>query len=269
MAQIIPDNSQADTCWIAAAAADTGPSHLRDQMPCQDFCDVVIGSSGLVVAALADGLGSEPCAEDGARIAVDCAVAKLVVEEESLLSGDESEIRDICTAALTEAIDAINQQASDSSREVTDYSCTLIVIAMAPSFIASICIGDGFVIWRPAQEQEYQLLLGPEKGEFFNEVQPITTMDMSRDVRFELRREPPGLVLASSDGLLDLALKADDGMWLVHTPFCDFTESLVRRSDFSDELLLALYRHPQVVERNGDDKSLVVVATREGLKTNC
>ncbi len=55
-------------------ASVAGPYHIKHGIPCQDACYVAYGSDGIVVAAVADGLGSELHSDVGATIASEIAV---------------------------------------------------------------------------------------------------------------------------------------------------------------------------------------------------
>ena len=247
--------------WTALAAAEIGAAHVKRQMPCQDACAIVVRRTGLVLGALSDGVGSASQSEVGARLAIASALKAMIEEaRERTLRDAQPPPRDVFERALGRAVEAIRRCAVAAQREEGDYACTLILLAVAPTWIAALSVGDGFVAWRPADSPEHQVLLPPEKGEFVNYTTAITSMNASESVRFEIRQQPPAFAMASSDGLLYLALKSES--WQPHAPFFQFLESQARRSDMSLELLRALLRHPQVAELSDDDKSLLIVSSR-------
>lgn len=60
-------------CWYATSVA--GPSHEERGISCQDSWRVVC-VDGFVVAAVADGVGSESHADEGSRVSADSAVSR-------------------------------------------------------------------------------------------------------------------------------------------------------------------------------------------------
>jgi hypothetical protein len=181
-------------------------------------------------------------------------------EQQRTLTDTQPPPRDAFERALGCAVEAIRRRAAAQEREESDYACTLILLAVAPTWIAAMSVGDGFVAWRPAASPEHEVLVPPEKGEFVNYTTAITSTNVLESVRFEVRQCPPAFAMASSDGLLYLALKSET--WVPHAPFFQFLESQIRRPEVGPELLGALLRHPQVAELSDDDKSLLIVSSR-------
>jgi len=73
-------------CKIAAASV-VGTSHLESQIPCQDYAAGVNGQS-VAAIALADGAGSSPHSQTGARIVVTDILELLQTDFHSFLALD-------------------------------------------------------------------------------------------------------------------------------------------------------------------------------------
>jgi hypothetical protein len=248
--------------WTALAAKEIGESHVRKQMPCQDYCCIDEAPNGTVLGALSDGIGSAAHAEEGAELAVYTAFGHLWQNQEAIVDGGEKTIRAICAAAMELAADAIRAEARKKGKDPDDFACTLILLIVRPQWIAAMGVGDGFITWRPADSSEHEVLIAPEKGEFVNYADAIPSADLATCARFAFRdKKPPAFALASSDGLLYLALQSQT--WKPHAPFFQFVESLTRRPDVSKELVNALLRSPKVAELSDDDKSLLIVCAKE------
>ena len=67
--------------WKAVARSATGASHLKQQIPCQDYggCKVL---NDVIIGAIADGAGSAKYADIGAQLAVKTVLGYLTGVEE-------------------------------------------------------------------------------------------------------------------------------------------------------------------------------------------
>jgi hypothetical protein len=223
---------------------------------------------------MADGLGSAAYSEAGAQRAVETTLEFLRGESARLLGASDEIIRSICQKAVITAAEAVKSLPYDNLQQThinenvrpcdanaaDQYACTLTILLIAPHWIAAMLVGDGFVVWRPADSVAHQVFVAPEKGEFVNYTATITGSGLESAMRFELRRESPGFATASSDGLLYLALKSE--VWTPHQPFFQFIESFARHAHASEDHLRELLGDPKVNELTDDDKSLLLVGAR-------
>lgn len=247
--------------WVALAASEIGTSHKRKHLPCQDASRIVVARGGLVVGAIADGIGSAEQSEMGSRLAVETASDYLLDRAPELVAKHGKTVRDHCLQALAKAAEAIKACAARHKRSADDYACTLILVLAAPDWLAALSIGDGFVVWRAANSESHEVLIPPDKSEFVNYTSSITGSDTQETLRFEFRQEAPGFVLASSDGLLYLVLES--GTWKPHPPFFNFIESYIARDDMTSDKLRKLLADPQINALTDDDKTLLLACSRE------
>jgi hypothetical protein len=247
--------------WIALAASEIGTSHKRKHLPCQDASRIAVARGGMVVGAIADGLGSSEHSDIGSKLAVDTALEYLLDRVPELLSRRGKLAREHCLHALARAAAAIKHCAAKHKRSVDDYACTLILVLAAPDWTAGLSVGDGFVVWRDARSDVHEVLIPPDKSEFVNYTSSITGSDIHDAVRFEFRHRPAGFVLASSDGLLYLVLESET--WKPHPPFFTFIESYIARADMTNDKLRKLLADPQINALTDDDKTLLLACSRE------
>jgi hypothetical protein len=247
--------------WIALAASEIGTSHKRKHLPCQDSSRITVARGGLVVGAIADGIGSAEHADVGSKLAVETASDYLLNRVPELLARRGKSAREHCLQALTKAAEAIKACAARHKRSGDDYGCTLILVLVAPDWLASLSVGDGFVAWRAAKSQAHEVLIPPDKSEFVNYTSSITSSDIQETLRFEFRNEAPAFVLASSDGLLYLVLESET--WKPHPPFFNFIESYITRDDMTSDKLRKLLADPQINALTDDDKTLLLACSCE------
>ena len=100
-----------------------GPSHLAGGVPCQDACCVANLGGGLVVAAVADGLGSESRSDVGSRVACEGAVAFCARSIGSC--GDDGAVLDLMVQAFYRAYDAVLATAAEAGESAGEYDSTL------------------------------------------------------------------------------------------------------------------------------------------------
>lgn len=247
--------------WIALAASEIGTSHKRKDLPCQDASRVDITRAGLVIGAVADGIGSAQHSDVGSRLAVNAAVEYLLQHGTDLLASHGRSARDHCRHALKAAAQVIKAHAEKQNGNTDDYACTLLMLLAAPDWLAALSVGDGFVVWRPASSDEHEVLIPPDKTEFVNYTHSITSSDIMETCRFELRSEPPAFGLVSTDGLLYLVLENET--WKPHPPFFNFIETYIVGKDINNDTLRKLLADPQINALTDDDKTLLLACSRE------
>jgi hypothetical protein len=250
--------------WIALAASEIGTSHKRKHLPCQDASHVTVARGGLVVGAIADGIGSAVHSDVGSKLAVETASAYLLERAAELLARRGKTAREHCLGALAKAAEALRSCAARHKCSPDDYGCTLILVLAAPDWLAALSVGDGFVVWRDAGSDAHEVLIPPDKSEFVNYTSSITSSDTQETLRFEFCHAAPAFVLASSDGLLYLVLESET--WKPHPPFFNFIESYIARDEVTNDKLRKLLADPQINALTDDDKTLLLACSREHMQ---
>ena len=84
------ESQMPENCWRVIAASVAGASHEKLGLPCQDASKWTALDQAMLVAAVADGVGSAPLAEIGSAIAVESALA-YVAEKDCLPRASEDD----------------------------------------------------------------------------------------------------------------------------------------------------------------------------------
>src|SRR5438270_66790 len=134
---------------VVLAATRVGGSHEAVGVPCQDAYAWAEAGGGVLVIAVADGLGTAPRSDEGAAIAVEAAVNGALAARAALEAHAEE-----CAVALS------------------DLASTLVFVAVKEGTVCVAQVGDGAVVAEVAEG--LALVSGPDHGEYVNEVVPLT-----------------------------------------------------------------------------------------------
>lgn len=100
-----------------------GPYHLKKGIPCQDACCIRETPDGVVIAAVADGLGSEAYSDKGAKVSSNFFANYCSKHYKAGMT--EEEILNLLKSAYTKAYLQVQKVADREGREVDQYDCTL------------------------------------------------------------------------------------------------------------------------------------------------
>ena len=243
--------------WKAIARSATGTSHLKQQIPCQDYggCKVL---DRAIIGAVADGAGSAIHADVGAKLAVDTVLECLTKENFSGLPPDEEEARGLFTQVVRKVIATLEAQAISQGYAIAELSCTLLAFIATPTWVAAMQIGDGFIVLR-CQHEQPQLLFSPDKGEYINETTFVTSATALAGMKVDVRSHQPEFICAATDGLERVAIRMSD--WTPFTPFFQPLEQYLREAsdlEQEDEYLIHFLDSDRLNARTDDDKTLLL-----------
>jgi len=249
--------------WQVVHARAIGTSHINSGMPCQDAAGWRRLPSGFLAIALADGAGSAPQAETGAKLAVAMSLAALenIPANGNTFSADTwaGHIR----TAFESARAALEDEALSSGASFRNYATTLICVIAGRDGLVIGQVGDGAVVARTPLGDLFTLT-EPQRGEYANETIFLTMPDALDRGNFQaIELDLAGLAVMS-DGLIRLALKMPD-----YSPFPPFFAPLwafAARSESSqayNQKLVDFLKSDRVCNRTDDDKSLVIAVLPE------
>src|SRR6266404_3827871 len=155
----------------AFGASVIGPLHVQKGIPCQDACAYEVLVPSVVMAAVADGLGSAPKSEVGACTAVAAALEK-VRERVKSQQSEQYPLSDIIREAFMFARHRLEDKATQEGWNLRDLACTLIVAVGSGNSIAVGHVGDGAVVAQVGDA--LSLVSSPGESEYANEVTPLT-----------------------------------------------------------------------------------------------
>ena len=192
--------------WRTAHASVIGTSHLASGNPCQDAgrCEVVQAEDGsdILLAAVADGAGSAPCSDTGARMTVDAFLSTfrlLVAENSDLGNLDRQRVEE--WLGRTRADLATTAEAEE--RPLSDYACTFLGAIVGPGRAMFVQVGDGAIVVRDAGADGLSWVFWPQNGEFAN----TTKQKPLPRVWERARKRTPALRFGGRDGWLEPRLK--------------------------------------------------------------
>lgn len=252
--------------WKAVARSATGTSHLKQQIPCQDYGDCKV-LNDVIIGAVADGAGSAKYADIGAKIAVKTALRYLTGVEEWLQKRkrfwqlnpqplSEEQARKLFAKTVKKVVTALEKQAASKDYSVNDLACTLLVVVATPNWVAAMQIGDGFIAVR-CHKEEPQLLFAPDKGEYINETTFVTSANALDAMRVGVRSHKPEFICAATDGLERVAIRMSD--WTPFAPFFQPPEEYLRETsnpEQEDEYLINFLDSDRLNSRTDNDKTL-------------
>ncbi|WP_080798053.1 protein phosphatase 2C domain-containing protein [Arabiibacter massiliensis] len=171
-----------------------GPSHIENETPCQDAF-AVAEAGGDVIAAVADGLGSESHSDRGARVAADAAVAHVASGLAACAGPDDEEA--LLRAAFGAAYDAVLDEAARTGEPPGEMDCTLCLAVFDGSRVAFGQSGDSGLVVAHA-DGSYEALTRMQRDDE-GRVYPLCFAE-----RWEFDRcGDAAVVLLCTDGVLE------------------------------------------------------------------
>ncbi len=249
------------TVWRHLAHSLQGISHSAEGTPCQDNHAVRIlseGSSGTLVACVADGAGSAKHGREGSAIACERIVENAAAYFESHDGFDSIESSDI-EGWCDDARRKIEEDAKARVCSTREFATTLCVALVSPTRSCFFQIGDGAMIL--GSSGVYGVIFWPQSGEYANTTNFLTAADYQDHLEFLAITGPFADLALFTDGLERLALAFDNQT--PHPPFFEPLFQALRSSHQSEALsndLRQFLQSPSVQARSDDDKTLVLAS---------
>jgi serine/threonine protein phosphatase PrpC len=252
--------------WRIAGASVRGSSHEKLGLPCQDAHEWTIHPNGTIIAAVADGAGSAPLAEVGAKLACK-EVVRLIGDRLNALSHPEAmkdeQWKELLTQSVTATRAAIELEAESRSARTADLATTLLVAAAREDFVAAMQIGDGAII-AAESEDTVHCVSRPSQSEYVNETSFLTSPTALAEGAPVIWRGQVVHLALLSDGLQMAALRMPEaephpGFF---APLFRFVRSQQNAVSASAELVDFL-NSPRLRERTDDDVTLVLATLKD------
>jgi serine/threonine protein phosphatase PrpC len=149
----------------------TGKTHLAaGEKICQDAHGVKQLGKNLIVAAIADGLGSARHSETGAQAAVDIVLR--FVEKYLPLQWHDASLMSLLQTAYNAALRVIYRIAEKQRHDIKEYDTTLTAVIYNGTNAVYGHVGDGGIV-ALSKWGEYSVLTTAQKGEEHNVVVPL------------------------------------------------------------------------------------------------
>jgi hypothetical protein len=210
-----------------------------------------------LVAALADGAGSAPESETGAKTAVQSVADHFRNMIQVGPIGAEA-----MDWLFKNARDAVRVAAEGLRRPVAELACTLAVVLISKDTFCAAQVGDGLVVARWADDGAIRNVATAMRGEYANEVTFLTSGESLP--AFDILEVPAVQIDAfclSSDGLRLVITETG----VLGEPFIPFyTDAFSAVGSGASEASIEAFLH-EVDDRTGDDKSLLLGVRRTGV----
>jgi hypothetical protein len=247
--------------WKAIVHSAIGTRHEQRGQPCQDYGSYRTAGPYLL-GAVADGAGSAKHSDIGAEVAVESALnvlAQTFQENPDLSHAAMKDAAiDLFTQAYMSALEALQNKTVEMDCDLRDLGCTLLAFVAAPTWVAAMQIGDGFILLRSDPRASYRLLFAPDKGEFINETVFVTTPQAVDFLSVGVEMAESPFVCAATDGLERVAIRLQD--WQPFEPFFTPFEACLRQLSTQDErdaYLQTFLESDRLNAKTDDDKTLL------------
>lgn len=253
--------------WRVARASRQGSKNLAREQECQDHSICVLLPSlnpDAIVAAVADGIGSAPLSDRGARIATNVAVfiaSHLLSQEPYPLLNHRMET--ILYTAMLSARQRIEHVAQRDNLYHNDLATTLLLAVHADDLLGTAQIGDGAAVVSTG-EGSFKTFTRPQKGEYSNETNSVTSRRSLQLCNIDIAQPPEPLrtLALMTDGVVSISL--DSRELTPHQPFFETMANWLRehpeRPHPNRELGDLL--QSEKIRSKTDDDTTMILATR-------
>ena len=249
----------------------TGESHVKNETECQDYSGFEVVGDRIVLAAIADGVGSCIHSDWGARVAVSESLQYMknyftaALEKHDFVFDDVLAMGPLLQETMHRALRKINEKADEFN--VLDYAMhtTLTIAAYDGKTLYFAHAGDdGIVILQ--DDGGYKMITHRHKGAEASSVFPLqstTTWQYGKEMHIA------GFVMAT-DGLLDYFVRSafeDNRVFfpfirpILFTPIEDPKQAETLHHDLEDFL-----NSPRLRKAVGDDLSLIGVVNEKKMQ---
>lgn len=253
--------------WQIIKKSVKGTSHETTGKPCQDYANYKI-INNILIGAVSDGAGSAKKSEIGSKLAVKKTLEYLTEYINKYPNLDQSpfseeQARSLFTNTTNQVIANLKEQAG-KGYQFKDLSCTLLAFIVTPNWLTAMQIGDGFVVIRLQNEQDYQLLFQPSKGEYANTTTFLTSSNAMEDLQVTVINKPVEFIFASTDGLEKLALEYKNRTYKAFPKFFQPIEDDIKTDYEKEKIDIPLWLNSeQVNNRTDDDKTVLIALNNE------
>lgn len=248
--------------WAAAQA--TGNAHIAEALPLQDAkaLRLIEGADGhtWIAAAVADGAGSAPLADIGARAA---SAAFVSAVSSALRVLPKPDLVRIAFNAMATARIVLDRIAKTRKVPVSDLATTLLGCITRGEETVVVQIGDGVIVVGPP----WRVALRPQRGEYVNTANFLSQDDWREQIEIGVITEAVGTVVLVTDGIEELVVSP--ARLEPHSAFFEYLSEGLRASlaDTRERReasgvsawLQGFLESPAVRSRTDDDTSIIAI----------
>jgi hypothetical protein len=253
------DPDLAASKWIVVGASVQGTSHIKIPLPCQDAHAYKAIHDSILVAAVADGLGSAMYAQAGAQLAAARAVTFVEQALTAAVPSDEAAWIQLARDCFLSACARLEEEALKNQAVLRDYSTTLILAILTSDWLITGHIGDGATV-ASLEDGSLVLVSQAQNEEYVNVTFPLTMPDMIHIAEFKACPMRVKALALMSDGMQQVSIHTAD-----NTPHPPFFEPLFRQLPGVKDMhkasqnLAEFMASDQICAHTDDDKTLLLI----------
>lgn len=249
--------------WQGVSVFTRGRKHACEGQPCQDYGKFIKRLTGskkepVFLACIADGASFAKHGHLGARIAVRTALRSF----SSFIKATTELNKDTLDQQFFKVISSIQTKQKKAAKNYKvlpyDFSTTVLFTLLTPNSFFSAQIGDGFILVKEKDQNKYDLVFSPAKGNHINETHFLPLMN-SQGVQSTFKKKLVDFCLLSTDGIENVAFKMST--WEPSESFFSPLEKHARSKISQKNLerdLLHFLRGKKLQDKNQDDKTLLM-----------
>ena len=244
--------------FYAYGVSMQGAYHIKNDVVCQDAHRIIKTDGDMIVAAVADGLGSEEHSDIASRLAVDTA-AEYCSENITLLDGDEEILEKIQESFLI-AQRIIEKTAMEAGHNLDQYDTTLTLAVVIKDALYYGHSGDSGIIAMATDGAIYKVT--DQQRDDMGRVFPLCFEEHWVFRRYD---RPVGAVLLATDGMFEtfFPVYIRDEKVNIHVSLaCFFMDSQMLHFDEGEENVKdRMAEHIKRIDplQVSDDKTIVVM----------
>ena len=196
----------------------TGQSHLKIDVPCQDYSKTAVVACGdrkVILAAAADGVGTCKFSQIASRTAVEECLEYIKAGLNVTIMNHDELIEGLIHDAYDASIDLLYMKAEVMKESILQFDTTLSCTIYDGNNLWFGHVGDdGIVVMY--QSGKYELITKRHKGGEYNSVVPLRYKD---SWQFGKAKEPVASFVIMTDGLLDRCVDSASMKNRVYFPF--------------------------------------------------
>jgi len=249
-----------------------GTSHIKNNIVCQDDFKIVKCNDGMVIAAVADGCGSEEYSDVAAEIAANVSTdyCKQNISE----SSNADDILDIMKTSFFEVQKSIEEKAKEQNHDLDQYDTTLSLAVLINDQLYFGHSGDSGIValtteglYEKVTEQQRDedggvfYLFFEDKWVFGQFDKKVCSVFLATDGMYEtlfptlIRNEPVNIHVNLAEYFMDnRSLNIDkDGETVVQVRIEDFVKNIPGEQVNDDKTIVVLVNPSIKLERQPDD----------------
>lgn len=249
--------------WKSFFHSEVGWSHVKRNLPCQDFC--FASSTPFPYLIVCDGAGSAPLSHFGSKAIVESLSSLISVLQEPIqefLDEDLSEdlekkkILQFKKIFINASLKELEKLESQYKVPKSYFRSTLILFLLGKKRSFWLKLGDGAIL---IQNEKGELeLIGPiQKGEYANETVFLSENMKEEDIACDVIKKEIQAVIAFTDGAGEKLISHDGKQF---APLISKWFKRVRKKTFTKEELVNFLSAEEVWSKTtGDDKSIAML----------